>query len=111
MTGTITIGQDSPGVIAAEDVLITDGAKVLQADMALVPGLGWTAFPIISYFVGDICTWVSEFIVGNLDTAGYMIYVAAKTGKQVSDYEKAQDNGDTGAIDQAGDNLVHLGDE
>lgn len=105
---TIEVGQNSTAVNTVEDALKTDGAKVLEAQLATA--LPWTRLPFISFFVDMIIEHVVDLFVTKVDQAAFAIYVAVNTGKQVSDYVQAQAAGDTNEIDKAGDALIHLGD-
>ncbi len=105
----IQVGAENPIISDLLKNLVTDGSSVLQAELAVA--LPWSALPVINFFVGLICTWVCNFIITNLDQAGFAIYVSIKTGRQVSEYFKAKQTGVQGDIDKTGDSLIHLGNE
>lgn len=110
----IEIGQDNAILKEGETLLEQDGSKILEAYiMTQCP-------PAIAAFLADpIARQVFEFVVDKsvtfivkeIDNGVFEIYVAAKTGVQIDKYKKAQDSGDTQAVDQTGDALIGLGNE
>lgn len=110
----ITIGQWSPFGQKIVTQLEADGGKALQADcVALFAPFGW---PVISIFVGAVCSAVAHFMISKIDNIIFAGYVAKTLGKQVSDYIKAQATGNTtpgqiSTTDKAIDTLVGLGNE
>jgi hypothetical protein len=107
---TIEIGQDVQFVKDGEALLVTDGAILLQYYIDTIPVVGaFLALPIINNITGMVINAAVGYIIKELDLAGYAIYVAFKTQKQVSDYIAAKASGNQSTIDNAGDAAIHLG--
>lgn len=108
----IIIGGESQVIEAAKQILINDGAKVLEtyilaqvspaaAALLLDPGFKQVFELAIKS--------ASKFVVEEIDGVVYAGYVALKVGKQSSDYVKAVDSKSQGDIDNAADDLIKLG--
>lgn len=105
----ITIGQDGPIMSTLESALESDGATVITTYLGTA--LPWTKLPILNNLTSMIISKFVTFIITFLDREIFAAYVALQTGKQVSDYIAAVSTGNQSAIDNAGDNLIHVGDE
>lgn len=106
---TIQVGAEDPSLVTAEQDLASAGSQLLQTELATA--MPWTALPVVSLLVGYICSYVSNWIITNINQAAYAVYVAAKTGKQVSDFISTQQSGPSSASDASGDALINLGNE
>ena len=90
-----------------EQAFIDAGQKAIVTWLvSKLPWLGgWFMSPITGFFAG----LAAQFIISELDKMAFAVYVAAAVGGQVSDFIKAEESGDTTAIDNAADGLIHLG--
>lgn len=104
---SVSIGQEDSAIQSAEAVLNTDGALALETIINV--DLPWTKLPVISTIVNLVVEKLVSIFITEIDREAFASYVAIKTGKEVSDYIQAQTSGETSAIDQSGDALIHLG--
>lgn len=108
----IVIGHWPKWFSDAEKVLADDAVKIIEKLVYAIPGIGpFLALPIISFLSDMAISAVIQVLVKDFDRLVFATWVAIRTGRKIEDYIDAKKDGDVDAIDQAGDAVIHLGNQ